>query len=209
LKQSGPIVAFDFDGTLTVSDTFLAFLRWREGSVSYHAGMARLAPNAAGFLFDRNVDRLKAAAVRTFLRGLPMSILEEEAREFAATAAPMLLRPDALKVWRRHRADGARLVIVTASPEAVIAPFARGLGADMLIGTGLAVDKDDRLTGGLKGRNCRGPEKARRLREVFGPDVRLSAAYGDTDGDDAMLEMADHKFMRLFVGDPMKGRGAV
>jgi phosphatidylglycerophosphatase C len=209
LKQSGPIVAFDFDGTLTVSDTFMAFLRWREGPLGYHTGMARLAPSAAGFLFDRNVDRLKSAAVRTFLRGLPMTILEEEAREFAATAAPILLRPDALKVWRRHRADGARMVIVTASPEPVIAPFARGLGADLLIGTALAVDKEDRLTGGLKGRNCRGPEKARRLREVFGPDVRLSAAYGDTDGDDDMLDMAEHRFMRLFVGDPMKGRGAV
>jgi phosphatidylglycerophosphatase C len=198
LTRSGPIVAFDFDGTLTVSDTFLAFLRWREGSVGYHAGMARLAPAASSFLINRKVDRLKAAAV-----------LEEEAREFAATAAPLMLRPDALRVWRRHRNDGARMVIVTASPEPIIAPFARGLGADMLIGTGLALDKDDRLTGGLKGRNCRGPEKVKRLREVFGEDVRLAAAYGDTDGDDDMLNIADEKFMRLFVGDPTKGRGPV
>ncbi len=209
LTRSGPIVAFDFDGTLTVSDTFLAFLRWREGYVGYHAGMARLAPAASAFLVNRKVERLKAAAVRVFLRGLPMSVLEEEAREFATTAAPIMLRPDALKVWRRHRNDGARMVIVTASPEAIIAPFARGLGADLLLGTGLAVDKDDRLTGGLKGRNCRGPEKVRRLQEAFGQDVRLAAAYGDTDGDDDMLEIADEKFMRLFVGDPVKGRGPV
>ena len=209
LTRSGPIVAFDFDGTLTVSDTFLAFLRWREGNVGYHAGMAKLAPAASAFLINRKVDRLKSAAVKVFLKGLPMEVLEEEAREFAATAAPILLRPDALKVWRRHRNDGARMVIVTASPEPIIAPFARGLGADLLIGTGLAVDKEDRLTGGLKGRNCRGPEKVKRLREVFGEDVRLAAAYGDTDGDDDMLDIADEKFMRLFVGDPVKGRGPV
>ena len=30
--------------------------------------------------------------------------------------APLLFRPDALKVWRRHRQEGARMVIVTASP---------------------------------------------------------------------------------------------
>lgn len=209
LKQSGPIVAFDFDGTLTVRDTFLAFLRWREGPLAYNAGMARLAPALAAFLVHRNVERLKAAAVRIFLRGLPLSVLEEEAREYATVAAPIMLRPDALKVWRRHRADGARMVIVTASPEIVIAPFARGLGADLLLGTGLAVDQDGRLTGGLKGLNCRGPEKVRRLQEAFGEDVYLAAAYGDTDGDDDMLDIAEEKFMRLFVGDPTKGRPLV
>jgi len=209
LARSGPIVAFDFDGTLTVSDTFTAFLRWREGYVGYHAGMAKLAPAASAFLVNRKTEQLKAAAVKVFLRGLPMSVLAEEAREFATTAAPIMLRPDALKVWRRHRNDGARMVIVTASPEVIIAPFARGLGADLLLGTGLAVDKDDRLTGGLKGRNCRGPEKVRRLQEAFGEDVRLLAAYGDTDGDDDMLGIAEEKFMRLFVGDPVKGRPPV
>ena len=209
LARSGPIVAFDFDGTLTVSDTFTAFLRWREGYVGYHAGMAKLAPAASAFLVNRKTEQLKAAAVKVFLRGLPMSVLAEEAREFATTAAPIMLRPDALKVWRRHRNDGARMVIVTASPEVIIAPFARGLGADLLLGTGLAVDKDNRLTGGLKGRNCRGPEKVRRLQEAFGEDVRLLAAYGDTDGDDDMLGIAEEKFMRLFVGDPVKGRPPV
>ena len=151
LTRSGPIVAFDFDGTLTVSDTFLAFLRWREGHVGYHAGMARLAPAASSFLINRKVEKLKAAAVKVFLRGLPMSVLEEEAREYASLAAPIMLRPDALKIWRRHRNDGARMVIVTASPEVIIAPFARGLGADLLLGTRLAVDQDNRLTGALLG----------------------------------------------------------
>jgi phosphatidylglycerophosphatase C len=206
LTRSGPIVAFDFDGTLTVSDTFLAFLRWREGSMGYYAGMARLAPSLSAFIVNRNVEKLKAAAVRVFLRDLPIDTLQDEAREYAALAAPVMLRPDALKVWRRHRSDGARMAIVTASPEAVIAPFARGLGADFLIGTRLETDAAGRLTGELEGRNCRGPEKVRRLREVFGEDVRLAAAYGDTDGDDDMLDIAEEKFMRLFVGDPTKGR---
>ena len=53
---------------------------------------------------------------------------------------------------------------MTASPEIVVAPFARGLGADLLIGTELKFDGRDRVTGAFDGPNCRGPEKVRRLR---------------------------------------------
>ncbi len=204
LSRQGPLVAFDFDGTLTTTDSFTAFLRWRAGDVAYYTDMVRLIPAAVRYLVDRDKGRIKSAAVRAYLRGLPRAILEQEAAEFAAVMAPIILRPDALKVWRRHRADGARMVIVTASPESIVAPFARGLGADLLIASQIAFDGADRVAGGLDGRNCRGPEKARRLRDQFGEDIRLMAAYGDTDGDREMLEMSDQKFMRLFVGDPAK-----
>jgi phosphatidylglycerophosphatase C len=203
MSRSGPIVAFDFDGTLTVRDSFRAFLRWQCGPVEYWTGMAKLAPAGAVWLLDRNLTALKAAMVRTWLTGLPRAVLEREAAEFAAVAAPLLLRPDALKVWRRHRADGARMVIVTASPEPIVAPFARGLGADLLIGTRLAYDQEDRVGSGLDGRNCRGPEKVARLRDALGEDVRLAAAYGDTEGDREMLDMADDSFMRLFSAKPV------
>lgn len=39
----------------------------------------------------------------------------------------------------------------------------------------------------------RGPEKVRRPRQIFGEDVHLSAAYGNTVGDREMLEMADER----------------
>jgi phosphatidylglycerophosphatase C len=208
LTSSQPIIAFDFDGTLTTRDTFLAFLRWRSGRIGYWRGIARLTPALFAFAQNRNVERLKAEAARVFLSGAPIATLDAEAREFAATAAPALLRPDALQVWRRHQAEGARMVIVTASPEPVIAPFAHGLGADRLIGTRLEIDGEGRLTGALDGPNCRGPEKVNRLRAVFGPDLRLKAAYGDTDGDVQMLEIADQPAMRLFVGVPAASRKA-
>ena len=207
MDRVGPIVAFDFDGTLTVRDSFTAFLKWREGSARYHAEMAALAPAALKYLFDRDPGKLKAAAVKRFLAGLPRDVLNEEAMEFATSAAPMLFRPDALRAWRRYRQDGARLMIVTASPENIVAPFARGLGADMLIGTRLIFDQDDRVQGGLLGDNCRGPVKVQRIKEVLGEDTVLAAAYGDTDGDWEMLEMAEQQFMRLFVGVPGKNGG--
>ena len=66
----------------------------------------------------------------------------------------------------------------------------------------IAFDKDDRVIGILAGPNCRGPEKVRRLREVYGDDMHLTAAYGDTSGDREMLRIADEKGYRVFKGRP-------
>jgi phosphatidylglycerophosphatase C len=110
-----------------------------------------------------------------------------------------------VRAWRRWQAEGARVLIVSATPEIVIAPIARALGADLLIGTRLAFDDVGRATGAFAGANCRGPEKVRRLQEAFGEDVRLEAAYGDTDGDREMLALAEEQGLRVFNG---KGRSA-
>jgi phosphatidylglycerophosphatase C len=200
--EDAGIVAFDFDGTLTVRDSFTAFLKWRTSRPRYNLGMLRLTPAALSYLVHQDRGRIKAAAVKEFLAGVPRERLEEEARAFAKVMAPRLLRPDAVEVWRRWRQRRAKLVIVTASPDVVVAPFARGLGADLLLGTELAYDERDRVTGAFLGPNCRGPEKVVRLQAEFGPDVRLTAAYGDTSGDREMLQIADEAGYQVFKEAP-------
>jgi phosphatidylglycerophosphatase C len=140
--------------------------------------------------------------IRILLGRISRIELQAQARAFATATADRLLRPDARATWARHRAEGLRLAIVTASPEDIVAPFARGLGADVLIATRLKVDSEGRLTGALDGRNCRGPEKVRRLYQVFGPDMNLVEAYGDTRGDREMLSVATTGHMKLFKGRP-------
>ena len=195
-----PIVAFDFDGTLTSEDSFMAFLRWRAGTREYLTGLAALAPAGARYLVDRDRGRIKAAAVRRFLAGMTRAELEADAQRFATERGRALLRPDALRAWRRWQDGGARLVIVTASPETIVAPLAHALGAERLIGTRLAFDAQDRVTGAFDGANCRGEEKVRRLREAYGAAVALEAAYGDTDGDREMLGLAQEKGFKVFNG---------
>ncbi len=195
------IIAFDFDGTLTVADSFTAFLRWRRGPFAYAAGVVRLAPALGRYLLDRDRGRLKAAAVRVYLLGLPRAELEREARRFADRVSAFF-RPDALAAWERHGEQADRRVIVTASPEETVRPFAEALRADDLLGTRLAFNAEDRVAGGFVGENCRGEEKVRRLRERFGPDVRLAAAYGDTGGDLEMLQLADRPGWKVFREKP-------
>ena len=180
----------------------MAFLRWRAGARRYATGMARLAPSAFAYLGHRDRERLKMRAVAEFLRGTPKAQLEADAQRFASERARRLLRPDAISTWKRWQGQGARLVIVTASPETIIAPFARGLGAELLIGTRLAFDDQDRVTGEFIGPNCRGQEKVERLKAAFGDDLALEAAYGDTDGDREMLAIAESPGLKVFGGRP-------
>ncbi|GAA0638181.1 HAD-IB family hydrolase [Brevundimonas lenta] len=202
VQPDTPIVAFDFDGTLTIRDSFTAFLRWRAGAGGWALGLVKMAPAVANYATDRDRGRIKAASVREFLKGVSRTELEADAETFAGEMWDRFMRPDALRVWNDWGARGAHRVIVTASPETTVAPFARRLGAEALLGTQLVFDGDDRVTGAFASANCRGEEKVRRLRAVYGDDVRLAAAYGDTSGDTEMIAIAGEKGFRVFTARP-------
>jgi phosphatidylglycerophosphatase C len=196
------LVAFDFDGTLTVRDSFMAFLAWRSGAPRFLLGMIQLIPAALAYLVHRDRGRIKKAAVKIFLGGVERKALQASADSFARAAAGKLFRPDAIGAWNGWGSQNATRVIVTASPEILIAPFAKHLGAEGLIGTRLAFDEQDRVTGDFIGANCRGAEKVVRLTEAYGPDLDLTAAYGDTSGDTEMLVAARAKGYRVFTKKP-------
>ena len=174
-----PIVAFDFDGTLTIRDSFTAFLRWRAGPARWALGLAKLAPAVLTYAHDRDRGRIKAASVREFLGGVDRATLEAEAEQFAEFIWPRFIRPDALACWQAWGDKGAHRVIVTASPEITVAPFARRLGAEALLGTHMAFD-----------------------RAAYGDDLHLAAAYGDTSGDTEMLAFAAEPGFRVFTKRP-------
>ncbi len=196
------LVAFDFDGTLTVKDSFMAFLAWRSGAPRFLLGMVQLIPAALAYLIHRDRGLIKMAAVRIFLGGLDRKTLEASADGFARAAAAKLFRPDALAAWNGWGTQGATRVICTASPEILIAPFAKRLGAEGLVGTRLEFDAQDRVSGKFVGVNCRAAEKVTRLTQAYGPDLRLTAAYGDTSGDTEMLAAAERKGFRVFTQKP-------
>jgi len=196
------IVAFDFDGTLTIRDSFTEFLRWRVGPGGWALGLVKLAPALAAYARDRDRGRIKAASVREFLHGVDRHTLAVEAARFADQIWPSFMRPDALKVWDDWGRRGAHRVIVTASPVATVAPFAKRLGAEALLGTEFVFDAQDRITGDFAGPNCRGAEKVRRLKAAYGDTMTLAAAYGDTSGDAEMLAMAQEAGFRVFREKP-------
>jgi phosphatidylglycerophosphatase C len=87
---------------------------------------------------------------------------------------------------------------VSASPDAYVRAVGAELGADAVVATRLEVGEDGRLTGRYDGRNCRGEQKAERLRAWVGEHVRPGGdgepylwAYGNSAGDRRLLAEAD------------------
>ena len=74
-------------------------------------------------------------------------------------------------------------------------PWAKLNHFDDLICSRLEIDGSQKITGKLKGLNCWGPEKSRRLLELLGPKENFVLyAYGNSRGDHEMLELSDYPF---------------
>lgn len=186
------LAAFDLDGTLTHRDTLIPFLHRAVGrGRTYRALLASSLPLArAAALGGAHRDVAKAAVLRGVLAGAPLDVLTEAAEAFADHVVAQRLRPDVRERVDWHRNEGHELVLVSASPEIYVTPIGRRLGFDTVLATRLEVGADGRLTGRLLGPNCRGPEKVARLREWRSEGLALAYAYGDSEGDREMLDLA-------------------
>ena len=190
-EQVRTVAAFDFDGTITRGDTLIPFLRRSAGRVHIARALltlsVRITRSMAG---GESRDAVKEELLCRILADHPVAVLEAVGESFADHVVAHRLRRDTLEHIERHRAAGHELVVVSASPEIYLAPVARRLGFAAALGTRLEVGPDGRLTGRLIGRNCRGPEKVRRLREWLGEEACTVVAYGDSGGDRELLAFA-------------------
>jgi HAD superfamily hydrolase (TIGR01490 family) len=194
VRRSGaPVAAFDVDGTLTTRDSVVPYLRRVAGATRLALSVARhplLAVTTAIGRGDR--DRLKEAVVGPLVRGRRREELDEIGARYAHDVLAHRTRADTVARLAWHRAQGHRVVLVSASLRSYLEPFARDVlgGVDAVLCTDLEVDADGVCTGRLAGRNCRGPEKVRRLAAWLGTDGRVAWAYGDSSGDAELLAAA-------------------
>lgn len=191
------VVAFDLDGTLTTKDTLTQFLIWRAGYAKAFFKAVLLLPYFLGFVLGLvSRGRLKQAALRRFIKGVPAETMEMESQRFAKQVMPGLLRPEGLAALRAHVKAGDQVFVVTASPEFVSWAWTFKENVE-LVATRLEIAAG-RMTGRLDGVNCRGLEKIRRLSEHLGEPVVLDVAYGDSAGDTEMLAAAKDAHFKPF-----------
>lgn len=187
------LAAFDFDGTLTRSDTFGPFLREVCGTAALVGAFAADAPRLvlAG-IGAGSRDAAKERMLRRLVGGREHADLVACGRAYGEQIAKRGMRPEMITRMQWHAGAGHEIVIVSASLDLYIERTAEVLGIGTVLCSRMETDADGRVTGRLVGGNCRGPEKLRRIREHFGEDGYELWAYGDSAGDAEMLAAADH-----------------
>jgi phosphatidylglycerophosphatase C len=191
------IAVFDLDGTITRHDTLLPYvvrlLRRRPWQLVRLLGMV---PVLLAFL-ARRTDHggVKAALLRHTLRGRSRAEIEAWTNAFVPQLIARGVFPRALEVITGHRAAGHRLVLLSASPDLYVPALARALGFDEAICTGVRWQAD-RLDGALATPNCRGEEKAERIRGLRRryPGATI-AAYANGPADFPHLRIVDEPLL--------------
>lgn len=197
------VAAFDFDGTLTRRDTLFPFLLHVAGPVKFSFKFMLLLSTLTGYALGliRN-DIAKIKVLRCFLANMEMATLRQHALQFAEHKLPVLLRHEAMQRLDWHRQQGHRCVVVSASLELYLRPWASKAGFHDVIGSRLEELDGGRTSGNLLGENCFGPEKMRRLEALLGSrDGYTLYAYGDSRGDKELLSAADFPFYKKFTDD--------
>jgi phosphatidylglycerophosphatase C len=185
------IALFDLDKTLTLRDTLFDFILRTVGPVRMGWGFLVLVPEFIRYGIRRISNHtLKERVLAKFFTGWAECDFDRAGSKYAQTRLPYILRPGALDRIRWHHNQGHRVIIVSASIRQWLQDWCEANTVE-LISTELAV-QDGRLTGSYKGRNCHGQEKVRRIKEFIKLDTYdMVYAYGDSNGDKPMLELAD------------------
>jgi phosphatidylglycerophosphatase C len=190
--MSTTLAFFDLDGTITRRDTLLPYALGYVGRRPWRwPRLIIMLPAVAGYLsglLDRG--QLKGWLVRATLGGVRRSDIEAWNARFLPRLLRRGLLAEALAAIEAARARGAELVLLSASPDLYVPELAARLGFTRAICTGLRWRADQRLDGRLLTANCRGEEKARRVRaELERLQPADSIAYGNSRADLAHMAL--------------------
>jgi HAD superfamily hydrolase (TIGR01490 family) len=185
---------FDLDKTIIARAALVAFSRplHRAGYLSRWLVLRALYGQFVFHYFGADDDRMakmRESALRV-TKGWPQAHIRSLVEETLDEAIDPIIYAEALDLIREHREAGRRVYIVSASPEEVVMPLARHLGAHQAIATRARLDDAGRYTGEVE-LYAYGPYKAEAMRaEARRLDIDLAAsfAYSDSATDIPMLE---------------------
>lgn len=196
------IYCFDFDGTLTTSDTLLEFIKYAKGRGRFLMVFLMYSPLLVLMKLHLYPNwKAKQQIFAHLFAGMRIEKFDALCRGFAEESQH-LLRPKGITLMHEALVAGAQVFIVSASIDNWVRPFfdIRNLKGVQVLGTQIEVE-DGKLTGNFKSNNCYGKEKVHRIAEALKPFERSEyeiEAFGDSRGDKEMLAFADKGHFKPF-----------
>lgn len=189
-----PVVVFDLDGTLTTKDSFLAYLLTFGTQNGKYGAFAKMPFRLASYFAKLVPDyRLKQALIRDFLSSCSLEVVKRHTDWFCSNWLPQNMHPIGRQLLEAHRQQGHRLILLSASPNIFVPTIAKSLGIDEVVCTEIQV-AEDRWTGDIVGKNCKGEQKLTAIQAYLGLSSRPnnSFGYGDSSSDRHILQWVQH-----------------
>ena len=196
------IYCFDFDGTLTTSDTLLEFIKYAKGRGRFLMVFLMYSPLLVLMKLHLYPNwKAKQQIFAHLFAGMRIEKFDALCLGFAEESQH-LLRPKGITLMHEALVAGAQVFIVSASIDNWVRPFfdIRNLKGVQVLGTQIEVE-DGKLTGRFKSNNCYGKEKVHRIAEALKSFERSEyeiEAFGDSRGDKEMLAFADKGHFKPF-----------
>ena len=196
------IYCFDFDGTLTTSDTLLEFIKYAKGTGRFLMVFLMYSPLLVLMKLHLFPNwKAKQQIFAHLFAGMRIEKFDALCRGFAEENQH-LLRPKGITLVHEALVAGAQVFIVSASIDNWVRPFfdIRNLKGVQVLGTQIEVE-DGKLTGNFKSINFYGKEKVLRIAEALKSFERSEyeiEAFGDSRGDKEMLAFADKGHFKPF-----------
>ena len=196
------LYCFDFDGTLTTSDTLLEFIKYAKGRGRFLMVFLMYSPLLVMMKLHLYPNwKAKQQIFAHLFAGMRIEKFDALCRGFAEENQH-LLRPKGITLVHEALVAGAQVFIKSASIDDWVRPFfdIRNLKGVQVLGTQIEVE-DGKLTGNFKSNNCYGKEKVHRIAEVLKSFERSEyeiEAFGDSRGDKEMLAFADKGHFKPF-----------
>lgn len=184
------IALFDFDGTITVDDTYTPFIYLSVPKWRLAACYLLLIPMILGYKFGF----VSSSTTRKIISKFAFLGRDEQALKSIGEQYSFYLdkqmNPQAQERLKWHQQQGDKIVVVSASLNLYLVPWCQRHGFE-LICTELESVKG-RLTGQYRDGDCCGVERSCRILQQYSfADYDQVFAYGDTEEDQAMLDLAN------------------
>ena len=187
------VAVFDFDGTLTTTDTMFDFIMFACGRTKLWIGIILFAPIIV-IMFMKIIDnnKCKQMLLSWYFKNMKYSDFKLLGENYKTRVLQRLLNNNTLDILRKHKAEGHTVSVISASIKEWVEPTCKALGVNDVLATEMEIDTAGRLSGRFSTHNCFGKEKVQRLLkcEPHREDYYLYA-YGDSRGDYEMFAFAD------------------
>lgn len=190
------LFAFDFDKTITFSDTILPVCKYlcRE----YHSNFSFLLIQLSYLLFRINLISsmtFKENIIRLLLEGKNIMEIESKVENFFIRNRSELFNTDIVKIIADEKKLGNKVVIISSNLNLFINPAKNILNVDDVFATKVKITRD-KAGDSIEGETCSGFEKAKVIKKYasqFKFDEIIS--YGDSSGDFEMFKVSDKSYI--------------